>query len=86
MTLAGLPECDAADRPRNFHSFRHTFGSNLARANVSPKVAMELMRHSDINLTLKRYTHLLLPDRASGIAALPDLSAALEQERKAGGA
>jgi hypothetical protein len=28
----------------------------LARAGVSPRVAMELMRHSDMRLTTKTYT------------------------------
>ena len=65
---------DEADRPRNYHSLRHTFVSNLARAGVSAKVAMDLARHSDINLTLRRYTHTLLPERASAIDALPDLT------------
>ena len=71
----GLPKCDGAYRARNFHSPRHTFASNLVRAGVTPKVAMELMRHSDINLTLRRCSHVLLPERASAIAELPDLSA-----------
>ncbi len=74
MRAAGLPECDSAARPRNFHSLRHSFGSHLARANVSPKLAMDLMRHSDVNLTLRRYSHTLLPDRSSAIQKLPDFS------------
>ena len=32
----------------HFHSLRHTFITNLSRANVSPKVAQQLARHSDI--------------------------------------
>ena len=49
-------------------------GLPTKRARVAPKTAMELMRHSDINLTLKRYSHVLLPERASAIAELPDPS------------
>lgn len=80
MHAAGLPEHDPAGRPRNFHSLRHSFGSSLARAGVSPKVAMELMRHSDVNLTLKRYSHTFLPDRADAIEKLPDLSTGPESD------
>ncbi len=74
MEAAGLPLNDAADRVRGFHSLRHSFATNLANAGVKPHVAMALLRHSDINLTMKRYTHTLLPTQASAIAALPDLS------------
>ncbi len=34
---------------------------------------MDLARHSDINLTLRRYSHTILSDRATAVAALPDL-------------
>ncbi len=56
------------------HSLRHSFASMLAQAGVSPQMAMRLLRHSDINLTAKRYTHIELTDRAQAIAALPDVS------------
>ena len=80
MSAAEIDVDDAAGRPRNFHSFRHSFGSNLSRSGVTPKLAMELMRHSDINLTLRRYTHTLLPERAAGIDALPDLDTAPDRQ------
>ncbi len=64
-------------RPRRgvpLHSLRHTFITNLARGGVHPKLDQDLARHSDINLTLSRYTHTLLGERAKALAALPDLS------------
>ena len=82
MANAGLPECDESGRARNFHSLRHSFCSNLARSGIAPKVAMDLMRHSDINLTMRRYTHTVLPERASAINALPDLSATPASDAK----
>jgi integrase len=36
-----------------FHALRHTFGTAPSRAGVTPRTAMELMRHSDIRLTTK---------------------------------
>ncbi|MBI3834113.1 MAG: tyrosine-type recombinase/integrase [Planctomycetes bacterium] len=48
----------------DFHSLRHTFGTALAKAGVAPKLAMDLMRHSDINLTMRLYSHTALADRA----------------------
>lgn len=35
---------------------------------------MALPGHSDINLTMKRYAHVLLPERASAMAKPPNLS------------
>lgn len=43
-----------------FHSLRHTFGSWLAIDGTDPYRIMQLMRHSDIKMTM-RYAHLM-PD------------------------
>jgi len=56
----------------DFHCLRHTFGTMLAVSGVHPKVAQDLMRHSDINLTMSRYTHTLRGQRTSAIESLPD--------------
>jgi integrase/recombinase XerD len=53
----------------DFHALRHTYITNLARAGIHPKIAMDLARHSDINLTLARYSHTLVADRASALEA-----------------
>lgn len=55
----------------DFHSFRHSFITNLARAGISPKMAQTLARHSDIRLTLGIYTHVELHDQTAAIASLP---------------
>ena len=62
-----------ADKVIDFHALRHTFISNLARGGVHPKVAMDVARHSTIELTMRAYTHTLLPDRAAALDALPDV-------------
>ena len=43
-------------------------------SGVHPKVAQSLMRHSDINLTMSRYTHVLRGQESKAVEALPDLS------------
>ena len=53
---------------------RHTAGSLLAASGVHPKVAQSLMRHSDINLTMSRYSHVLVGQEKDAVASLPDLS------------
>jgi len=57
-----------------FHSLRHSFGTMLAASGVHPKTAQTLMRHSDINLTMSRYSHVLSGQTAKAIEALPNLS------------
>lgn len=58
----------------DFHSLRHSFGTMLAASGVHPKTAQQLMRHSDINLTMSRYTHTLRGAEAKAIESMPDLS------------
>lgn len=40
------------------HGLRKTFCSNLARSNAHPRVAQQLLGHSDIRLTMKVYTEV----------------------------
>ena len=41
---------------------------------------MDLARHTDINLTLARYTHTVVADRARALESLPDLSTSPEPQ------
>jgi integrase len=54
---------DRDNRVTVFHSLRHGFITYLVTANVPPKVAQTLARHSTITLTMDRYTHLGVIDR-----------------------
>ena len=65
---------DDTDRVLDFHAFRHTFITNLARGGVHPKIAQQLARHSTITLTMDRYTHTALGETAATLSVLPDLS------------
>jgi site-specific recombinase XerD len=67
----------------NFHSLRHTTGTFLAASGVHPKVAQSIMRHSDINLTMSRYTHVLSGQESKAIEALPDLMAPSQESHRA---
>ncbi len=55
----------------DFHSNRHLFITSLERANLSPKMAQTLARHSDVRLTLGVYTHVGLHDQTAAIQSLP---------------
>ncbi len=80
---AGIPYVDDAGRFADFHSLRHTTGSLLAASGVHPKVAQSIMRHSDINLTMSRYTHTLAGQETKAVAGLPDLSLPSSQSQRA---
>jgi len=53
---AGIPFLDELGRRVDFHALRYTFDTNMQVAGVSPRVVMELMRHSDMRLSAKTYT------------------------------
>ena len=57
----------------DFHALRHTFGTTLARQGVHPKTLMSLMDHSDINLTMRLYTHSFPEDETQAVTRLPEL-------------
>jgi integrase len=78
-----IPYIDEAGRYADFHSLRHTTGSLLAASGVHPKVAQSLMRHSDINLTMSKYTHTLTGQEAKAVESLPDLSLLSVQGQRA---
>jgi integrase len=60
----------------DFHSFRHGFVTAICRAEVSPRVMMELARHSDPRLTMKRYSRVAVAESAKALDALPKLPGA----------
>jgi len=74
IEAAEIPYVDEQGRYADFHSLRHTFLSNLANSGVHPKVAQSLARHSDINMTLSRYTHTVVESQSKAVNALPDFS------------
>jgi integrase len=67
---AGIPKRDAEGRTVDVHSLRTTFGTYLAMSGVAPRTAMELMRHSEIGLTMKVYTDPRLLPLAAAIEAM----------------
>jgi integrase len=76
---------EAAGLPRiTIHDLRHTAGSLLLKAGVSPKVIQEILGHEDIKLTLDTYVHV---DQEQKAEALGKLGASLAEARaRRGGA
>ena len=61
-------------------SLRYTYGTWLAKTGVVPRVAMELMRHTDIRLTTNLYTDPTLLNVAGAIEGMPTLKDTREPE------
>jgi integrase len=74
-----LTYVDANGHYADFHALRKTFITNLSRANVHPKMAQTLARHSDINLTMNVYTMLGVLDQAAAVEALPPIPTTASQ-------
>ena len=60
------PELDFGGKAHP-HRFRHSFISNLIRANVNLKAVQQLARHANINITLNLYAHLIPNDLEEAI-------------------
>ncbi|MCE9590025.1 MAG: site-specific integrase [Planctomycetes bacterium] len=75
LAAARIPKRDGRDRGMDTHALRHTFGTHLAKAGVSPRTTMAAMRHSTIDLTMSVYTDPALLDVAGVVEALPSFTA-----------
>jgi hypothetical protein len=73
LKAAGIEFINAKGLRADFHSLRHTLATNLAKAGTAPRVAMEIMRHSDMRLTAKTYTDAGLLPIADAVLNLPSL-------------
>ena len=68
---AGIPHLDKRGRRVDLHALRTTFETMLSAAGVPPRVAMELMRHSDLKLTMRIYTDAAQLPLATEVHRLP---------------
>ena len=76
---AGVDRHDEANRVADFHSWRHTFCTNLQLLDVSQRVLMSLMRHSDRRLSDHLYTDTSLLPTAETVCKLTVPRKALSQ-------
>lgn len=75
LKAAGISKNDGQGRVVYFHSLRHTLCTNLHRAGVPQREAMELMRHNDPRLTANTYADVSLFSLRSAVAKLSAPSA-----------
>jgi integrase len=68
-------------RAKTFHSFRHTFISNMQNSGVSAEIRKELAGHSEIAMT-QIYSHVELETLRGAVAVLPSLGIAKASKKK----
>ena len=73
LAAAGIAKRDDRGRTLDVHALRHTFGTMLSRAGVSPRTAQAAMRHSRIDMTMNVYTDPSLLDVMGAIESLPNV-------------
>ena len=83
LDAAEIPYVDEAGLYADFHALRHSYISLITAGGVHPKIAQRLARHSDINLTMTRYSHTLLEDEAKGLETLPRFPSVFDGAREA---
>jgi len=71
LEAAGIEYRDESGRVVDFHGLRHTTASLLAQSGAHPKVAQAIMRHSSVELTLGRYSHVYRGQESEAVEALP---------------
>jgi hypothetical protein len=74
LEAAGIPYKDERGHKTDFHALRTTYCTLMVSTGVAPRVAQELMRHSDIKLTMKNYTDTNLLPTASAIHGLKNFA------------
>lgn len=74
LVRAGIVFEDDKGRRADLHSLRMTFGTNLTLSGAAPRVVMELMRHSDIKLTMRIYTDAGQLPLSQAVSGLPRFS------------
>jgi integrase len=71
LARAGIVYQDEQGRRVDLHALRVTFNTNLVLSGAHPRVAQELMRHSDVRLTMKFHTDASKLPIREALAALP---------------
>lgn len=74
LQAAGIPKTGERGRTIDVHAMRMTLATMLNKAGVAPRTAQEIMRHSDIRLTMATYTDTRMLNVNGALNSLPKLS------------
>lgn len=71
LAAAGIPYKDDQGRQADFHALRGSLCTHLAVHGIDPHTRKEIMRHSELSLTLKNYTDVRQLKTSEAIRVLP---------------
>ena len=74
LEAAGIPYKDDQGRQADFHALRGSLCTHLAVRGIDPHTRKEIMRHSELSLTLKNYTDVRQLKTSEAIRALPSFT------------
>lgn len=60
-------------KPIKFHALRHTYATRLFENNVPAKTVQILMGHSDIDVTMNIYTHVMNDTKLDAIEKINNI-------------
>jgi len=74
LAAAGIPYKDEQGRQADFHALRGSLCTHLAVHGIDPHTRKEIMRHSELSLTLKNYTDVRQLKTSEAIRVLPSFT------------
>ena len=74
LAVAGISKKDHRNRTVDLHGMRMTLATMLNKSGVAPRTAQEILRHSDIRLTMETYTDAKLLNVSGALDQLPRFS------------
>ncbi|MCH8270067.1 MAG: tyrosine-type recombinase/integrase, partial [Planctomycetes bacterium] len=74
LLRAQIPYRDDRGRPLSFHGLRKYFATALIAQGIDLPVVQQLMRHSDIRLTLRCYNDVLDSRLGEAVDRLPEIA------------
>jgi integrase len=77
LKVAGIPKTDDRGRTVDVHAMRMTLATMLNKSGVAPRTAQEIMRHSDIRLTMATYTDAKLLNVTGALDLLPSFTSTI---------
>jgi len=82
LLAADIPYADEQGRYFDIHALRHEYGTLLSKSGVAPREAMELMRHTDMRLTMNLYTDPRIFDLKAAVEKMPTILPTTPESRR----
>jgi integrase len=72
---------EAGVRPARLHDARHTAATVMLTLGIPPRVAMQILGHSQISVTMNTYGHILEDSQREAAAKIDLVLGAMDEDR-----